>query len=213
VSVSIALPTRGAAGRAAARKALTQEKILSAAMELFSTRGYHRTSTSQIASRAGVSRASIFWHFSDKATLFGATTKHFLVPFRRSLEQGRALARPRDRILRQIDAYHAFVRERRATIRALLSWISASQPHARALRDELLALNGDFQRGLERDLAETLANPAEAAGFAAMIVAALHGELLLSLGGSPRGAGSRLSFLDQLLRDRLTPEGPGDRSR
>ena len=39
------------------RKAVTQERILRASMELFSARGFDRTSISQIAARSGVSRA------------------------------------------------------------------------------------------------------------------------------------------------------------
>jgi AcrR family transcriptional regulator len=196
-------PLPAARPSAAGRKALTQQKILCASMELFATRGYHRTSTSQIAARAGVSRASIFWHFSDKATLFGDTCRHFLVPFRESLERGREHADPRERIARQIDAYDAFIREQRATIRAFVGWIFASQPHALPLRDELLALHREFQAGLARDLAELLSDPAEAPALAAMTVAVLHGELLITLGRETPYAASPRAALERLLFERI----------
>jgi len=202
VSVApVSLPRLGVAGR----KALTQQKILRASMELFATRGYHRTSTSQIAARAGVSRASIFWHFSDKATLFGETCRHFLVPFRESLARGRGHGDPRERIVRQIDAYESFVREQRATIRAFVSWIFASQPHALSLRDELLALHREFQSGLARDLAALLADPSEAPALAAMTVAVLHGELLITLGREAPHATSPRAALERLLFERIAP--------
>jgi AcrR family transcriptional regulator len=190
------------------RKALTQHKILRASMELFSARGYHQTSTSQIAARAGVSRASIFWHFSDKATLFAATCRHFLGPFRESLERGRESEDPRERILRQIDAYQAFMREHRATIRAFVGWVFASQPHAAALRTELLAINRDFQIGLERNLVEILEHADEAPGLAAIIVAALHGDMLLTLGEHRAGESSPRVFLERLLFERFAPAAP-----
>ncbi|HEU4427348.1 MAG TPA: TetR/AcrR family transcriptional regulator [Myxococcota bacterium] len=189
----------------AGRKVLTQQKILRASMELFATRGYHRTSTSQIAARAGVSRASIFWHFSDKATLFGETCRHFLVPFRESLERGRKHGDPRERIVRQIDAYESFIREQRATIRAFVGWIFASQPHALPLRDELLALHREFQAGLARDLAALLADPAEAPALAAMTVAVLHGELLITLGRETPYAASPRAALERLLFEHISP--------
>jgi AcrR family transcriptional regulator len=199
----LAARERVAQGPVSGRKAHTQERILRAAMELFATRGYHRTSTSQIAHRAGVSRASIFWHFSDKATLFDATARHFLVPFRRSLGRGRALASARDRVLHQVDAYHAFVREHRATIRAFLAWIFTAQPHAASLRRELLALHRDFQCGLSDDLAEVLGGRSEAAALASLVVSALHGDLLLSLGGDPVAPPSALSVVKDLLAERV----------
>jgi AcrR family transcriptional regulator len=188
------------------RKAVTQQKILGASMLLFATRGYHRTSTAQIAARAGVSRASIFWHFSDKATLFGETCRHFLVPFRESLEGSGGDSDPRQRILDKVAVYESFVREQRETIRAFVSWIFASQPHADFLRLELLAINGAFRGGLERDLAEILQRPVEAAHLAGMIVAMLHGDMLLSLGGTPRDRHPQRRAPVHLLLDRLLPE-------
>jgi AcrR family transcriptional regulator len=190
-----------------ARKALTQERILRAAMELFAARGYHRTSTSQIAQRAGVSRASIFWHFSDKQTLFEATARHFLVPFRRSLELGRNLASARERLLHQIDTYYAFVREHRATLRAFLAWIFAAQPHAASLRRELLALDHDFRAGLTSDFVEVARSPAEAAALAALVAAALHGDLLLSIGGTTAGSASALELVKELVAERTPRPG------
>ncbi|HEY1966552.1 MAG TPA: helix-turn-helix domain-containing protein [Pseudonocardia sp.] len=44
--------------------------ILDAARELFAAQGYHRTSTREIASAAGVSERLIYFHFTTKATLF-----------------------------------------------------------------------------------------------------------------------------------------------
>jgi AcrR family transcriptional regulator len=211
-----ALPARerSALSPPAARKAQTQERILRAAMELFATRGYHRTSTSQIAQRAGVSRASIFWHFSDKATLFDATARHFLVPFRRALGRGRALPSARARILHQVDAYDAFVREHRATLRAFLAWIFTAQPHAASLRRELLALHRDFHAGLSDDLAEVLGGRGEAAATASLVAAALHGDLLLSLGGESVAPPSALSVVKDLLAERVeAPAGPPRASR
>ena len=203
MTTGLATGERSAQGLPSARKAHTQERILRAAMELFATRGYHRTSTSQIAHRAGVSRASIFWHFSDKATLFDATARQFLVPFRDALARGRALASARDRILHQVDAYHAFVREHRVTIRAFLAWIFTAQPHAASLRRELLALHRDFHGGLTDDLAELLGGRSEASSLASLAAAALHGDLLLSLGGDAIAPPSALSVVKDLLAERV----------
>jgi AcrR family transcriptional regulator len=63
----------GAAGR---------REILSAAIELFSTKGYTRTSIRELAARAGCSTANLYHHFSAKYEIFvtligGVMDDHF----------------------------------------------------------------------------------------------------------------------------------------
>ena len=48
----------------------TKKAILESALRLFSRRGYERTSLSDIAKYAGVTRGAIYWHFDDKKELF-----------------------------------------------------------------------------------------------------------------------------------------------
>jgi AcrR family transcriptional regulator len=52
------------------RSIQTREKILEAALELFCEKGYFKTTTNEIARRAGVSIGSLYSYFSDKDTLF-----------------------------------------------------------------------------------------------------------------------------------------------
>ncbi len=52
-----------------------KEKILEAALELFSNDGYAATSTSRIAKNAGVSEGLIFRHFTNKKGLMDALLK------------------------------------------------------------------------------------------------------------------------------------------
>jgi TetR/AcrR family transcriptional regulator len=54
----------------APRQGSREQKILSAARQLFSTRGYDAVSMNTIAARAGVSKANIFHHFSSKEALY-----------------------------------------------------------------------------------------------------------------------------------------------
>lgn len=49
-----------------------QEKILQAALQLFAQEGYHATSTSKVAKKAGVSEGLIFRHFGNKEGLLQA---------------------------------------------------------------------------------------------------------------------------------------------
>ena len=48
----------------------TETKILTAARELFMEKGYHDTSMSAIANRAGLGKGTLYWHFDSKDELF-----------------------------------------------------------------------------------------------------------------------------------------------
>jgi TetR/AcrR family acrAB operon transcriptional repressor len=182
------------------RKAITQENILRASMELFSARGFDRTSISQIAARSGVSRATIFWHFGNKATLFQETCRHFLVPFRESLERSLIDFDPRARIIDQVAAYEGFIVANRDLIHAFVSWVFSSPEPADSLRHELLALHTAFLGSIERSLEEILEKPVEASTLANTIVSLLHGNMLLTLIGAPEtGPTSRSTVLHELL--------------
>ena len=62
---------------------LTKQQIMDAAYKVFSEKGYDKTSLSDIAREAGVTRGAIYWHFEDKAELLcelirGMAEKHNL---------------------------------------------------------------------------------------------------------------------------------------
>jgi len=193
------------------RKAITQDRILRASMELFSARGFDRTSISQIAARSGVSRATIFWHFGNKATLFQETCKHFLVPFRQSLEQGFVHLEPRARVDSQIAAYEGFVSENRETIHAFVSWVFSSPEPADSLRHELLALHTAFISSIERALEELMGDSRRASELATTLVSLLHGNMILTLVGATEPIpGSRGRVVQDLLAQSLA-DVPRDR--
>jgi AcrR family transcriptional regulator len=47
-----------------------RSRILEAALDLFSDRGFHATTTRKIAQKAGVNEVTLFRHFNNKMTLF-----------------------------------------------------------------------------------------------------------------------------------------------
>jgi AcrR family transcriptional regulator len=48
---------------------LTRQRLIRTALELFTTRGYHDTTTAQIAKKAGIAEGTIYRHFSSKQHL------------------------------------------------------------------------------------------------------------------------------------------------
>lgn len=69
---------------------LTRSALLDAAECLFQERGVSRTSLADIARAAGVTRGAVYWHFKDKADLFGAMLERVTLPL--EADMGRLLA-------------------------------------------------------------------------------------------------------------------------
>ncbi len=50
----------------------TRQSILDAALKIFNQKGFVRSTLTDIAKEAGITRGAIYWHFKDKADLFEA---------------------------------------------------------------------------------------------------------------------------------------------
>lgn len=61
-------PSTSHAGGAGAAD-LTRQRLIRAALELFTTKGYHDTTTAQIAKKAGIAEGTIYRHFASKQQL------------------------------------------------------------------------------------------------------------------------------------------------
>ena len=55
-----------------AEAALTRDRIVTCARQVFSREGVTNTSLEKVAQEAGVTRGAVYWHFRDKADLFMA---------------------------------------------------------------------------------------------------------------------------------------------
>ncbi|MDW7710423.1 MAG: TetR/AcrR family transcriptional regulator [Deferrisomatales bacterium] len=69
------------------RAQATRRKILVAATELFARRGYHKTSTADLAATIGMTQGAVFHHFASKEALLHAVLERLA----RGLEAYRAL--------------------------------------------------------------------------------------------------------------------------
>src|ERR1700747_471860 len=71
------------------RKDARPDEILSAALEVFSDRGFAATKLEDVARRAGVTKGTIYLYFDSKEALFKALIRETIVPV---IAQGEALA-------------------------------------------------------------------------------------------------------------------------
>ena len=189
------------------RKGETQERILRAAVELFATHGYQRTSISAIASRAEVSRPAVFWHFGDKESLFREAFRRMLLPFFGELQRKLAHVDPGKRVFEIFDVYERVVQENRETILAIVRWFLESEALRASLRTTLFALHDELMRDFRAAFEELALDAQEADILSAAVLSMLDGNLLLSLldpdpqKHERRRAGLR-RFTERALRDR-----------
>ncbi len=165
----------------AGRKAETQARILDAAIALFAERGYDGASITAIASHAKVSRATVFWHFGDKSTLFQEACRRMLVPFIEKFRESIAHLDASKRIFELFNVYEQFVSQYLEAIETFVRWALESDRMRASLQKPLFALHDQFLRDIRETLLELWGDPNEAAELAAAFIALLDGNLLLDL--------------------------------
>jgi AcrR family transcriptional regulator len=125
------------------KRRLTAEErrtgILDAALAVFSERGYHDASIDEIAGEAGVSKALIYEHFSSKQELYGeliARNARDLTQRVAGALSGVEVESTAERLATGLEAFFAFVEERRAAWRILFR--DPSDPESAAVLDRMV---------------------------------------------------------------------------
>lgn len=162
-------------------KAATQERILEAAMRLFLEAGFEKTTMSLVAEEAGVSRATVFWHFSDKKSLFREAFNRLIAPFRRSLERDFDTLPPIKRLQEQIAVYRDFVSAQQQAIDALIQWAIGKNDLRETVITTLLDLHQRVAGALIQTLSEIVPEDVEPEPIAIGLITLLDGDVVLSL--------------------------------
>ncbi len=141
---------------------LTRERLVRAALELFTAHGYHETTTPQIAKKAGVAEGTIYRHFTSKQHCFN--------------ELYRTAARWAGQLVKDADALKVGPREKLAELaRGLVTGAAHEgaiarlffiQRHEDLLDDESRKTARDFRLGLESLIAQGKADGSVKAGAA-----------------------------------------------
>jgi AcrR family transcriptional regulator len=125
------------------KRRLTAEErrtaILDSALAVFSERGYHSASIDDIAGEAGVSKALIYEHFASKQELHGdliARNARELTQRVAGALSGVEIASTSERLATGLEAFFAFVEERRDAWRMLFR--DAADPESSAVLDRMV---------------------------------------------------------------------------
>ena len=111
----------------------TRERILDAAMGLFSAKGFHDTKLDEIVAQASVSKGSIYFHFPNKEKLFIALVDQFADLIERRAKE--AIAGETDSIKRV-----------QAALEAVLETFSKYRRPAKLLLVQAVGLGAVFER-------------------------------------------------------------------
>ncbi len=110
------------------RSIQTKEKILDAALELFCEKGYYKTTTNEIAQRAGVSIGSLYSYFKDKDTVFLEILEKYHQKFNNAKSE----------LLADLDLMRSDIRQ---WLRALIDILIKVHEESRELNRELTVLS------------------------------------------------------------------------
>lgn len=111
----------------------TRERILDAAMELFSAKGFHDTKLDEIVAQASASKGSIYFHFPNKEKLFIALVDQFADLIER---------RAKEAIAKETDS----IRRVQAALEAVLETFSKYRRPAKLLLVQAVGLGTVFER-------------------------------------------------------------------
>jgi len=137
---------------------LTHQRLIRAALELFSSRGYHDTTTAQIAKKAGVAEGTIYRHFPSKQQLLNELYRAALRWAAKAVEDAVG-ATPRDRLAAVAQGLvEGAVRDPAVVKLGLL------ERHDALLDDESRRTAREFRLGVERVIAQGKAEGSVRAG-------------------------------------------------
>ena len=125
-----------------------REQVIAAAVKEFAANGFHATSTTAIAKRAGISQPYIYALFPNKHELFLAVHEHVVDRIRRAfLEAARGGADPAERLRNMGHAYIELLADRDEILVQMQAHAAAGDPTLRdPVRREFLRLSEDIRR-------------------------------------------------------------------
>ena len=125
-----------------------REQVIEAAVKEFAAHGYHATSTSSIAKRAGISQPYIYALFPNKRELFLAADRHVVDRIRRAfLDAVRGKDSTEDRLEAMGQAYKELLANRDEIRFQMQAHAAAGNPElGEPIRREFTGLWEDIQR-------------------------------------------------------------------
>ncbi|MFP6665042.1 MAG: TetR/AcrR family transcriptional regulator [Deltaproteobacteria bacterium] len=190
----------------------TRRNIINIAAHLFARHGYENTSLAQVARKAEVSKALIFWHFENKEALFDEVIEQTIAPYHivgGAIGSLKNLA-PADALEMIAERYTEFVLQHIESVRFFLSLFLREEKMPDAFFAQVIELYRQFrsligdtiQRGQDEGI---FVKEIDAEIRAALMMSTLNGILVQGLTGQSSAVGSveLVAALKEALIDSL----------
>lgn len=130
----------GAGGTKRLPRAVREQQMLDAAVQMFSVNGYHETSMDAIAAEAKISKPMLYLYYGSKEELFGAVLSRELSRFIDTVGAevnigGDVAAGPRELLRRTILSVLTYIDANRASWIVLYTQATSSQAFAHTVRE------------------------------------------------------------------------------
>lgn len=117
-------------------RAVREQQMLDAAVQMFSRNGYHETSMDAIAAEAQISKPMLYLYYGSKEELFGACLDRELTRFIDEVRAGIDLRQsPKDLLRNTILAFLRYIDANRASWLVLYTQATSSQAFAHTVRE------------------------------------------------------------------------------
>lgn len=141
-------------------RAVREQQMLDAAVQMFSVNGYHETSMDTIAAEAQISKPMLYLYYGSKEDLFGACLNRELSRFVDTVRDSIDFTQsPKDMLRNTIGSFLRYIETNRASWIVLYTQATSSQTFAHTVREgreqivELVA--GLVRAGSRRPLGES----------------------------------------------------------
>ena len=126
----------GAGGTKRLPRAVREQQMLDAALQMFSANGYHETSMDAIAAAAEISKPMLYLYYRSKEELFGACLSRELSRFVETIRADIDLKQsPHELLRRTISSVLHYIDANRASWIVLYSQATSSQAFANTIRE------------------------------------------------------------------------------
>jgi AcrR family transcriptional regulator len=117
-------------------RAVREQQMLDAAVEMFSRNGYHETSMDAIAAEAEISKPMLYLYYGSKEELFGACLNRELGRFIEAVRAEVDLKQsPKDLLRSTILSFMTYIDENRASWIVLYQQATSSQMYSHTVRE------------------------------------------------------------------------------
>jgi AcrR family transcriptional regulator len=157
----------------------SRERLLVAAADLVTTRGYAATSVEAITSRAGVVKSALYGHFRNKEELIAAALERRATEWVEHVEKAvGGAADPAQRLSRLLELTRDTVRAQSPPVRMLYTMLAERGGKDPLLRRSVAHIFERLRSSVIQDLSKRLQLPPERfEDLALVLVSALHGVL------------------------------------